>query len=219
MMPHWPVVVLTLIVAMPSPSLAQSLRREEKGTFMGALFAPVPEALYEHLSQLPRNQGVLLTHVLPDSPAARAALRRHDVVLQYDDTKVRDCEHFVSLIRADRPGRTVKLLLVRSGRQTEASVALAEGPALKIAQAAPSAPESRAKSPAPAVSVAATPLVDGKMKVTIAYYSQGDTGKLRTVTCQGENADIDTEVQKLPERERSLVRAALQRIRDFSSKK
>jgi hypothetical protein len=200
---------------LPVLAQAQSSRTEEKGTFLGALFAPVPEALYDHLSALPRNRGVLVTHVLPDSPAARADLRRHDILYQYDDTSIRDCEHFVGLIRDDKPGRTVKLLLLRGGRETKASVTLTEGPVLRIAQALP---ESRARPAAPSVSVAATPLEDGKMKVTIAY-AHRETGQMRTVTCQGATADIDSEVRKLPERERKLVLAALQRIRELSSTK
>jgi hypothetical protein len=54
------------------------------------------------------------------------------------------------------------------------------------------------------------------MRVTIAY-PHGETGGVRTLTCQGAVADIDSAVQKLPERERHLVRAALQRIRELNS--
>jgi hypothetical protein len=196
-------------------------RTEEKGTFLGALFAPVPEALYDHLPQLPRNAGVLVTHVLPDSPAARADLRRHDVLYLYDDAKIRDCEHFVGLIRDDKPGRTVKFTLLRAGREKTVEAVLAEGPALKIAarsEARYPAEASKAKPTSPSVSVAATPLEDGKMKVTIAFV-QTDTGKLQTVTCQGASADVDREVRKLPERERNLVRAALERIRELNTNK
>jgi hypothetical protein len=215
-MTRWrPGLVLLLPLVFPAGLPAESLHSEEKGTYLGALFGPVPEALYDHLPQLPRNQGVLITHILPDSPASRADLRRHDILYQYDDTRIRDCEHFVGLIRDDRPGRTVKLLLFRGGQQSKASVVLAEGPVLKIAQT-PHPPEARLRAALPSVSVAATPLEDGKMRVTIAY-PQGDTGRLRTLTCQGGSSDIDSAVQKLPQRERNLVRAALQRIRELNS--
>jgi hypothetical protein len=212
---------LCLLLA-PTGATADPLRTEEKGTFLGALFSPVPEPLYDHLPHLPRNQGVLVTHVLPDSPAARADLRRHDILYQYDDTRIRDCEHFVGLIRDDKPGRSVKLLLVRGGKEKAVEVVLAEGPVLKIAPPGRTGPRDQPETPAktakPSVSVAATPLEDGKMKVTIAYY-QNDTGRLHTVTCQGAKAEIDGEVQKLPERERNLVKAALERIRAFNSRK
>jgi C-terminal processing protease CtpA/Prc len=215
-------LVLCCLLLGPAGLPAEPLRTEEKGTFLGALFSPVPEAFYDQLPQLPRGQGVLVTHILPDSPAARADLRRHDLLYQYDGTKIRDCEHFVRLIRDDKPGRAVKLVLLRGGQEMTLKATLAEGPVLKVAgtgkPASREKAEPRRKSAAPSVSVAATPLEDGKMKVTIAYY-QTDSGRLHTLTCQGATAEIDGEVQKLPERERSLVRAALQRIRELNSTK
>jgi PDZ domain len=197
---------------------------DERGTYLGALFGPVPEAVFDRLPGLPRNRAVLITHVLPDSPAARADLRRQDVLLKYGDVAVRDCEHLARLIQADRPGRTVKLTLLRGGKEATAEVTLALGPALKIAPAVDkpregvTVPRGVAKpSTSPSVSVSATPLEGSKMEVTIEYYQA--TGRLRTVTCQGEPGDIDKAVQKLPERERNLVHIALERIRAFNSTK
>jgi hypothetical protein len=197
---------------------------DERGTYLGALFSPVPEALLDQLPRLPRNRAVLITHVLPDSPAARADLRRHDVLLKYGDAAVRDCEHLARLIQSDRPGRAVKLSLLRAGKETTAEVTLALGPALKLAPAVDKPREGAAvprgvakPSPSPSVSVSATPLEGSKMEVTIEYYQP--TGRLRKLTCQGEPADIDKAVKKLPERERNLVHVALERIRAFNSTK
>jgi PDZ domain len=198
---------------------------DEKGTFLGVLFSPVPEALYDQLPHLPRNQGVLVTHVLPDSPASTADLHRNDILLQYQDEKIRDCEHFARLIQADRPNHKVKLALMRGGKETTVEVTLALGPMLRIASATRThllgteVPRGVAKPGASAsVSVAATPLSQGKMKVAIEYYQAG-TGRLRTVTCEGAPAVIDDEVLKLPERERTLVQAALLRIRSLTAQK
>jgi hypothetical protein len=203
---------------------AAPARADERGTYLGALFGPVPEALFDQLPRLARNRAVLITHVLPDSPAARADLRRHDVLLKYGDVAVRDCEHLARLIQADRPGRVVKLTLLRGSKETTAEVTLALGPALKIAPAldkpreSVTVPRGVAKpSTSPSVSVSATPLEGTKMEVTIEYYQAA--GRLRKFTCQGEPADIDKAVQKLPERERNLVHVALERIRAFNSTK
>src|SRR5262249_59191177 len=89
----------TLFLLLPPfGALAQNLENnptgEEKGTYLGVLISPVPEVLYDQLPQLPPGQGVVVTHVLPDSPAAQAMLRRHDILLAYADEKIRDCEHF-----------------------------------------------------------------------------------------------------------------------------
>ena len=44
------------------------------------------------------------------------------------------------------------------------------------------------------------------------------TGRLRTLTCEGPPAVIDGEVLKLPQRERTLVQAALRQIRAHTQK-
>jgi membrane-associated protease RseP (regulator of RpoE activity) len=195
----------------------------EKGTYLGVLWDVVPEVLYNHLPQLPRERGVLVTHVLPDSPAARAGLRRHDILLQYGDEKIRDSTHFARLIVADKPDRKVKLLLVRSGKDLTADVTLALGPALKIVLPGKAdvkdVPRGLAKATPPAaVSVSATPLGDGTMRVVIEYYPEG-AGRLRTVTCSGTPAQIEGEVQRLPARVQPLARSALERIRALEFQK
>jgi hypothetical protein len=183
---------------------------EEKGTYLGALFGPC-------------NRGVLVTHVLPDSPAAQADLRRDDVLLQYGDEKIRDCEHFARLIQADKPNHKVKLQVLRDGKESTVEVTLGLGPILKIAQNAKNTaretegPKGVAKPNGPAsVSVSAVPLAADKMRVTVEYYQEG-TGRLHTVTCEGGKEEIDAEIGKLPERERNLARVALQRIRELNT--
>ncbi len=200
---------------------------DEKGPFVGVLFASVSEALYDQLPQLPRKQGVLVTHVLPDSPAAKADVRKNDILLKYDDQKIRDCDDFAKLIRGSKPDHKVSLRLLRGGREMSMDVTVVLGPALKIAEATsrPSATEgsdvpkgvAKPNGP-PSVSVAATPLEKGRMRVAIEYLPEGET-RLRTLNCEGSVTDIDTEVDKLPERERAQAREYLQRIRNLISEK
>jgi hypothetical protein len=193
---------------------------EEKGTYLGVLISPVPEVLYDQLAELPRGQGVVVTHVLPDSPAAKATLRRHDILLEYDDQKIRDCEHFARLIQTDKPERKVKLTLLRGGRSTTLEATLELGTVLRIAQNTKPAtrepdngPRGTAKAGGPpAVSVSATPLESGKLKITVEYY-QEDTHRLKTVAFEGTLAEIETEVQQLPPRVTSYTQLALQRIK------
>src|SRR5437870_7676368 len=90
---------------------------DDKGTFLGVLFCPIPDALLDHLPQLPREGGVLVTHVLPKSPADKAGMRRHDILLRYDDEKIRSGDHLARLIRAGKNEQEVSLLLLRVGRE------------------------------------------------------------------------------------------------------
>jgi hypothetical protein len=217
------VAVIWLIVAAHSLSAQSgSPPAEEKGTYLGVLFGPVSEALYDQIPQIPRDQGVLVTLVLLDSPAAEAGVRRHDVLLRYDDHAIRNCEHFANLIQQDKPERKVKLTLLRESKERTVEATLRLGPVLKIAQGRPGPreadlPRGVAKQGGPpSVNVAATPLEQGKMKVVIEYYAE-DAGRLKTVTCEGTPADVDREIQKqLPERERNLARIAVQRFRDLN---
>lgn len=197
---------------------------EKDGTYLGVLFSAVPEVLYDHLPTLPRH-GVLVTHVLPGSPADEAELRRHDVLLFYDDQKIKDCEHFARLVHDDTPGRPVKLRLVRGGKEKTVALKLAKGPVLKIAQDGQAdkdrdeVPRAAAKANGLApVSVSAAPLGGGNMKVIVEYYQEG-TGKLHTMTCSGGPEEIDRKVEDLPDKVQELVKVALKRFRSLDIQK
>src|SRR5204863_414842 len=87
---------------------------------------------YDHLPQLPRGQGVLVTHILPDSPAALAQLKRNDILLNYADKQIPNCEQFARLIQADKPEHKVRLNLMRGGKEMTVEVRLALVPAPRI---------------------------------------------------------------------------------------
>src|SRR5262245_15019342 len=54
--------------------------------WIGLLGGPIPadDALRAHLD-LPENQGLRVENVVPDSPAAKAGLKRHDILLRAND--------------------------------------------------------------------------------------------------------------------------------------
>src|SRR5436309_2006447 len=114
---HLPKFAAALLLALlpVHAGWGQEVRPAEKGTFLGLLFGPrsstesttylraemvpvVPRSSPPPAKLAPGNTGVVVTHVLPGSPAARAGLRRNDVVLAYDKVKVRDCEQLARLI-------------------------------------------------------------------------------------------------------------------------
>jgi hypothetical protein len=215
-------VVAGLLISL-APLYAQKAEPtradEDKGPYLGVLFTSVSESLYDQLPQLPRNQGVLVTHVLPDSPASKADIHKNDILLKYGGEKIRDCEDFANFIRNSKPDRKVTLQLLRGGKEMSVDAVLVLGPALKIAdntqRSDPDVPKGEAKPGGPPpISVTATPLEQGRMRVSIEFLPEG-TARLRTITCEGSTAEIDSEVDKLPERERKLARTALERIRQL----
>ncbi|MGC4055677.1 MAG: PDZ domain-containing protein [Paludibaculum sp.] len=65
--------------------------------------------------KLKDEYGVEITRVDDDSPAAKAGLKVHDVVLEYNSQRVEGTEQFVRFVRETPAGRTVKLTINRSG--------------------------------------------------------------------------------------------------------
>jgi hypothetical protein len=202
-----PSAVLLMMLFAPASS-ADEVRTDEKGTFLGALFATPTEGRH-------RLKGAVITHVLTDSPAALAELRRNDVVLEYDRHLIRDATHLAQLICADKPNRKIHLVVLRGQRLLGVEVTLALGPPLKLAESL-TRPKSEPAEPVrtgtqkASVSVRATPLNSGKVQWRIEY--SAPSGK-KVVTCEGAAAELSRTLQKLPERERQLVRIALERLR------
>jgi hypothetical protein len=193
-------LLVIVLAAWPGMLLAQSKPAnapDDRGTYLGILFSP----------QSAPSTGVRLTHILPDSPADRAGLRRDDVLLEYDGTRVRDCQHLATLIRADKPERKVQLRLQRDGKSLAVAAVLALGPALVL-------PGEAKPIPTGSITVAAKPLPDGKMRLTVEFV--GAMGKTQPFVCEGTPRAIDEAVSKLPEQERKLVMAALEQIRQLT---
>lgn len=66
--------------------------------------------------KLSDEHGVEITRVDEDSPAAKAGLKPQDVVLEYQGQRVEGVEQFVRLVRETPAGRSIKLLVNRSGQ-------------------------------------------------------------------------------------------------------
>ena len=180
---------------------------DDKGTYLGILFGPAPS---DKDLPTPPPAGVQVTHVLPDSPAALAGLKRNDVVLEYDGQKVRGCDHLSGLIRDDKPERKVQLALMRDGKALTTEATLTLGPALLL-------PGEAKSAPAGSITVAAKPLPDGKMRVKVDYF--GATGKAKSLVCEGSTGTINDALKQLPDRERVLVQKALESIRKLNTEK
>jgi hypothetical protein len=229
--------LLALAVAAPARCADAS---GGQGAFLGVLFGPTPDAQFARdcyrltrpflgglsrpldvlAAQVdPPGRGVTVTQVLPNSPAERSDLRRGDVLLSYNGDPIRGCQDFVRRIQADKPDHKVKLVVRRDGREQTVDATLALGPALRIAPAYSvgkpgpgDSPRAFAK-PQSSVSVSAAPMEDGKLKVIIEYFQDG---KPASVTCRGDadaiKSSLDRPRSDLPDRERLLARAALDRL-------
>jgi len=67
--------------------------------------------------KLKEERGVIVADVVPDSPAARAGLKKDDVILTFNGEPVKGTKHFNRLINETPPGRTVTLVISRDGAE------------------------------------------------------------------------------------------------------
>lgn len=65
------------------------------------------------LAELPT--GMLITYVIPNSPAGTAGLRPGDVVLSINRTTMNTADDFKALLASMKPGMTVPALIIRKG--------------------------------------------------------------------------------------------------------
>ena len=74
------------------------------------------------------RDGLLVNRVSADSPAARAGLKRGDVILSYNSRSVSEPDELRSLVRDTEPGRNVDLVVWRDGARRTLDVEVGELP-------------------------------------------------------------------------------------------
>jgi len=95
------------------------------------------------LLQLESDQGVIVASVEKGSPADKAGLESHDVLLEINGKKIESYDAFRNEIAMFAPNTSVRFLIMRNGKMRTISVTLAERPT-EIAQSSPQQqPQSR----------------------------------------------------------------------------
>ena len=95
---------------------------KEKVAYLGVETAPVGRTLGAQLG-LGRDLGLVVTQVMPKSPAADM-LREDDVLTKLDDQLLVNMQQLGALVRTRKEGDEVKLTLVRGGKETTVKVKL-----------------------------------------------------------------------------------------------
>jgi hypothetical protein len=108
-----------------TPSSSQAAQEGEQIAFLGVSVEPMFPALASHLpGGFAPGQGVLIADVDANSPAEKAGLKPHDVLLTYGDQKLFSPEQLGGLVAADKPGAAVKLSIFRQGKKDDVTVTL-----------------------------------------------------------------------------------------------
>ncbi len=116
-MPEMPAPTATLVVTAASG----------QGTYwLGVQCFPVLPALRAQLN-LPEKQGILVTGVLPESPAAKAGIAQHDVLVRAGDKPLSGSHDLLDAIGAANGGK-LRIELIRGGKPKTIEVAPAKRP-------------------------------------------------------------------------------------------
>lgn len=82
--------------------------------WIGVQLAPLDAVA---LAQLKLKQGVSAVHVFPDSPAQKAGVAQHDVLIKFGDTAINTPEDLVAAVEKNKD-QEVELTVFRGGQQT-----------------------------------------------------------------------------------------------------
>ena len=83
--------------------------------------------------KLKEERGVEVLTVDQDAPAGKAGLKEHDVILEFNGTKVEGVEHLRRMIHEIPPGRTANVAVSRDGKPMLFKVQLADkGQAMRM---------------------------------------------------------------------------------------
>lgn len=115
-------------------SIAQSIIKQGK-VIRGWLGVTVQDLTPELAKSfgIKKEQGALVTDVMKGSPAEKAGLRRGDLVTEFEGKPVENSATLRNMVAAIAPGKTVKLRVVREGRDETITATTGEFPVKKPA--------------------------------------------------------------------------------------
>jgi len=72
--------------------------------------------------------GALVSDVVKDGPAKKAGLKTGDVIIEFNDVKVKNVDHLRNTVSASKPNKRYDLIVIRDGRKKTLKVTLEEMP-------------------------------------------------------------------------------------------
>ena len=229
--------VVLLCISMAS--YAKSGSTEERAR-IGVLIdsKPLPDLLVKHLRLSP-DQGVRISNVQRNSPADKAGLERDDIIIGFQDEKIRDFEQLVDMVQEAGVGSEVSMEIIHLGERKTVRLqleALQDEPELKyphepqIFQSWRPGRMFRFKPGEKEWMEIELPF-DGK-SLDVYNFHHSDDGEGYSIAIEGSPDDEDTkvtvrigpdeykttvgEIDKLPEKHREAAEEALKNSRKYS---
>jgi membrane-associated protease RseP (regulator of RpoE activity) len=110
--------------------------------YIGVPVRPLDDTLRAHLG-LPAGEGLVVNEVMPNSPAAKAGVKPHDILIAAGDKALPDAQVLVAVVQASE-GKPFDLKVVRGGKTQAISVTPERRPVQALTTAVPNSPLPRA---------------------------------------------------------------------------
>jgi serine protease Do len=117
------------IPASLASEVMRQLREQGKVTrgWLGIYFQPVNKDLARMFS-IKENQGVLVADVVSGGPAARAGLKRGDVILSFNNKEINNSQNLPKMVAETPVGSKVPVMLIRQGDTITLEITIGEMP-------------------------------------------------------------------------------------------
>jgi serine protease Do len=94
-------------------------------SFLGVELSEVNKETVSRL-KLREERGAVIDGVTPDSGAARAGLQKNDVIIKWDGQRIESAREVSRQIHETPPGRSVRLGIMRDGKEMDVNVTMGE---------------------------------------------------------------------------------------------
>ncbi len=126
---HSLLVYLCFSCAAELPAFALSVTAKPSPTiWLGLGLGEVTPLARTQLGLL-EGVGIAVEHVAKDSPADKAGLKAHDVLIRFDDQLLLSPQQLQQLVRHKKESDTVTLTFVRQGKEQKLTATVAKAPA------------------------------------------------------------------------------------------
>lgn len=95
--------------------------------FLGVTIQELTQELAKQFN-IKDEKGVLLVDIAEGGPAEKGGLKVGDIVIEYDGKKIENPKQFRNMVAATKPGKTVKIKVIRENKTETATVTIGELP-------------------------------------------------------------------------------------------
>ncbi|MBU2541386.1 MAG: Do family serine endopeptidase [Candidatus Omnitrophica bacterium] len=95
--------------------------------WLGITIQNIDEKLTTYM-KLDSAEGVLVVNVLEDGPAKEAGMKSSDVILEFDNNRIKDTRDLLKVVGESVVGNKAKIVVMRDGRRTTLQVKIGQRP-------------------------------------------------------------------------------------------